>query len=167
VVVSFAFLGLLLLAVAMASALGVGEVKQRLQEQRLFKMATEHPLWSNVARGLALCVCGPLFVALLPFALLKRSIRRWRSTAGVGGGGEGDGDREEGGGGGGGERGGRVFKEVVALQLIEDAKQWPWTTVLRFSWWWGLAYFALQALVKTLITLFMAWSPSFILNPKT
>lgn len=154
VVVSFAFLGLLLIAAAMAAALGVREVQKHVHEHRLVKLATKDPFWSNVARGLAIFVCGPVFLAFLPLAFLKRSIRRWRSAAGGGGGGVGDGDRGE-------EscdmRGGRAFKEVAALQLIKDSKQWPWTTVLRYAWWWAFGYFALQALVMTMTTLFMAW----------
>jgi len=149
VIVSFAFLGLLLLAVIMAVAFGGSKMQETVKESKFVKMATQDPFWSNLARGLALFVCGPLFLAFLPLAFLKRSIRKCRSSPGA----DSTTDVE----GGSTATTGRVFKEVAAFQLIKDSQQWPWTTVLTFAWWWAFAYFAMQALVMTMTTLFMAW----------
>ena len=148
VIVSFAFLGLLLVAVIMAVAFGGRKMQETLMETKFVKLATQDPFWSNVGRGLALFVCGPVFLAFLPVASLKRSIRKCRSSPDV------SAPIVE---GGSSTAEGRPFKEVAAFQLIKDSRSWPWTTVLSYAWMWGFAYFAMQAIVMTMTTLFMAW----------
>ena len=144
VVVSFAFLGLLLLAIVMALASGVKKAKQAIKDSKIVKNLTQDPFWSNVAKGLALCVGSPVFLFFLPVAYLKRSVRKMRAAT----------TRDE-------EAGAcsdrNAFKEVLVFRLIEQAKSWEWTTILKYAWVWGFAYFAMQAMVMTMTTLFMAW----------
>jgi len=133
VVVSFAFLGLLMTVAIMAVAFGGKRMHSAFSDSKMVKTMTQDPFYSDLGRGLAIFVGGPIFLCFLPFAFLKRSIRKCRA-----------GPHTE------------PCADVV-FQLIKSSKTWRWTSILRFTWIWGLAYFSLQALVMTMTTMFMAW----------
>eukprot|EP00802_Teleaulax_amphioxeia_P003466 Tamp_03469.p1 GENE.Tamp_03469~~Tamp_03469.p1 ORF type:complete len:901 (-),score=134.32 Tamp_03469:1009-3624(-) len=146
VLISFSFLGMVMLSGLMAVALGGKEALKTIKELSVIKKVTEDPFWSDMAKAFGLCVGGPMFVVILPISWLKRTVRKCRSspTASTG-------DVEAGG------SQGRVFTEVAAFRILQNAKSWRWTSVLRKAWLLSFGYFAMQAIVTTMVTLFLAW----------
>jgi len=149
VIVSFAFLGLLMTVAIMAVAFGGKRMHSTFKENKMVTTMTQDPFYSDLGRGLAIFVGGPIFLCFLPFAFLKRSIRKCRAGPHT----HPSTDVEL----ANATSSRQQFREVATFQLVKSSKTWRWTSILRFTWIWGFAYFALQALVMTMTTMFMAW----------
>jgi len=151
VIVSFAFLGLLMTAAIMAVAFGGRKMQSTVKDMKFIKTMTQDPFYSDVGRGLAIFVAGPIFLLFIPIAFLKRSIRKCRAGSDI----EPSNDVEAvqmri-------QTSRKPFKEVATFQLIKDSRSWRWTSILVYTWTWGFVYFAMQAIVMTMTTMFMAW----------
>jgi hypothetical protein len=144
VVTQFATLSLLLIAGVMAVAVGTSKLKSMLTENKYVSKLTTDPFWSDLAKGMGVCFSPVLFL-FLPVAFLKRAVRKARSAP-VGA------DVEA-----GLANSKPPFREVLAYKVLHDARSWRWTTILCNAWLLCFAYFAFQAIVMTMTTLFMAW----------
>ena len=130
VLVNFGFFGLLLMCGVLCLAVGMDSMKTALGEVKVLQKLMTDEFWSDLMRAVAVMVGGPVFVLVLPLAHLKQGLRR-RMHADYG--------------------------QVTALWIVEAARRWRWSSVLSKCVTLGVAYFLMEAIVKVMTTMFLAW----------